>query len=203
MVKQISAQLAAFSLGNLCDASKEIRAMHPSIRPLFSGARMAGPALTARVAPGQNAAVHRAVHSAQPGDVLVVDGSGSSSSAIFGDILATACQRKGVAGAVLDGAIRDSAEIRALGFPVFCLGVNPSSPSKADPGEIQIEITCGGVRVQPGDFVVGSDDGVVVIPRRIATEVLERARAVVEKETKVMEQLAAGRSTVDIFGMDP
>ena len=142
--------LGEFPTGNLCNASAQVRALDAAIAPLSPATRVAGPARTARVVPGHNAAIHRAVYAATPGDVLVVDAGGSKSHGPFGDILAAACQRQGIAGLVIDGMIRDSSEVRALGFPVFCRGTNPAATSKADPGEIDVALRCGGVHVRPG-----------------------------------------------------
>ena len=105
--------------GNLCNAHPGVRAMNADIRPLFSGAKLVGPAKTAVTLPGQNAAIHRTLINARPGDVLVVDGGSSREFGPFGDILASACQGKGIAGLVIDSTVRDFAGIRELGFPVF------------------------------------------------------------------------------------
>ena len=172
-----------------------------AIAPLFKGAALSGLAKTARIPPGQNAAIHRAVHTAKAGQVLVVDGGASRSFGPFGDILASCCQNQGVVGLVIDSTVRDASEIEELGFPVFCLGTNPSATQKDDVGAIDVEISCGGVRVCPDDVIVGDADGVVVIPRDIATEVAERAKAVVQKESDIKKRLAAGETTYEIFGL--
>lgn len=199
----ISARLSRFPTGNLCNANADVVAMAASISALFSGARIAGPAVTARISPGQNAAIHRAIHHASPGHILVVEGRGNTTFGSFGDILATACQKKGLEGAVLDASVRDSAEIRKLGFPVFCVGTHPAAPNKTDPGDIDIDIRCGGVRVRPGDFVIGDDDGVVVVPGELAMTILEQVEDVARREEKILSELDSGRSTVEIFGLDP
>ncbi len=195
--------LGDFPTGNLCNACAQVRALDSAIVRLSPGTRVAGPAKTARVKPGHNAAIHRAVYSAKPGDLLVVDAGGSRSYGPFGDILADACQRQEIAGLVIDGMIRDSAEVRALDFAVFCRGTHPSATSKTDPGEIDVEVTCGGVRVRPGDWVVGDDDGVVIVPSGVAAEVVERAREVAEREREIQRSLAAGKTTIDLFGIEP
>ncbi len=195
--------LGDFPTGNLCNASAEVRALDSAIVALSPGVRIAGPARTARVKPGYNAAIHRAVYAAKAGDVLVVDAGGSRAYGPFGDILAGACQRRRIVGLVIDGMIRDSAEVRALGFAVFCRGTNPSATSKSEPGEIDVEVTCGGVRVRPGDWVVGDDDGVVIVPREIAAEVAERANEVAEREREIQRSLSAGQTTLEIFDIEP
>jgi 4-hydroxy-4-methyl-2-oxoglutarate aldolase len=200
---EIVQALGRFPIGNLCNASPEVRAMRSSIAPLYSGAKVVGPAKTARIRPGENAAIHRAVHTAKRGDILVVDGGGDTSFGPFGDILATCCQNQGIGGAIIDSTIRDIAEIRELRFPVFCLGAHPAATGKSDPGEIDVEIVCGGVRVRPGDFIFGDDDGVVVVPREVAQQVADRASAVAEKEELIKARLARGETTCEIFGIEP
>lgn len=193
--------LRGLPTGNLCNADPGVRAMHATIVPLFPGARLAGPARTAATTPGQNAAIHRALHRATAGEVLVVDGGGSRLYGPFGDILASACIERGVAGLVIDSTVRDVAEIRSLGFPVFCLGANPSATEKTDPGEVDEPVVCAGVDVSPGDYVVGDDDGVVVIPGNIVREVAEAATAIVRREEEIRALLAQGKTTCEILSI--
>lgn len=198
----IASQLLQYPTGNLCNANTAVQVLDFAIKPLLPGVRLAGPAKTARIAPGQNAAIHRAVHTALPGDVLVVDGAGATTFGPFGDLLAECCKTKGIAGAVLDCSIRDSAEIRDLGFQVFSRGYQPAATAKDDPGDIDTEIVCGGVRVRPGDIIVADDDGVVVVPRDIAATVAEQVKQVVDKEASIRARILAGESTFEIFGLD-
>ncbi len=202
MARQLAESLGAYPTGNLCNAHAAVIAMHARIKPLFPGARVAGPARTARITAGQNAAIHQAVHAAQPGEVLVVDGGASRAYGPFGDILASACLQRRIAGLVIDSTVRDSEEIEALGFPVFCLGRHPAATAKTEPGEVDITITCGGARVKPGDFVVGDADGVVVIPKRLAAAVAESVRAVAAREQSILAQIKAGQTTFEIFGLN-
>jgi len=194
-------QLAAYPTGNLVNASAHVRAMASRIAPLFAGARLAGPARTARITPGQNAAIHRAVMLAGPGEVLVVDGGASEYYGPFGDILATACLQRGIAGLVIDGTVRDSDEIAALGFPVFCIGRNPAPTIKTEPGENDIPVTCGDIRVSPGDIIVGDGDGVVVIPAAEMQAVAAALPGVAAREEEIRAELRAGRTTYEIFGL--
>jgi len=187
--------LARHSVATLCSTDPRVRAMAATLTPLFPGARIAGPAKTARITPGQNAAIHQAVHSARPGDVVVVSAGGDAAFGPFGDILATCCRNQGVQGIVIDGTIRDVAAVRAMRFPVFCLGANPTPTAKSDPGAIDLAITCGGVSVRPGDLVIGDDDGVVVVPADVA----EGAAAVGARERHIFDRLANGETTCDIF----
>jgi len=195
----IISALREYPTGNLCNAHSDIQAMTATIKPLFSGIRIAGPAKTAVITPGQNAAIHRAVHTADCGQVLVVDGGGDRCFGPFGDILATSCRNQGIVGAVIDNTIRDVADIKEMQFPVYCLGANPAATDKTDPGSIDVEVTCGGLRVRPGDIIVGDDDGVVVIPVEIAAEVADRVQIVAEREREIKQGLANGLTTCEIF----
>ena len=184
--RETAGKLARFAPGVLCNAHPAVRAMDSAIRPLFPGATLAGTARTVRIPPGENAAIHRAVHSAKAGDVLVVDANGSRSSGVFGDLLALCCFQKGVRGVVIDGTIRDTEEIAEMGLPVFCLGANANPAGKSDPGEVGTEIECGGVPVRPGDFVVGGGDGVAVV-----------------REERIRARLAEGETTCEALGIEP
>ena len=193
------ADFVRFPTGNLCNANPAVACLDPGIKPLIPGKRIAGRALTARITPGQNAAIHRAVHNAQPGDLLVVDGAASERFGPFGDLLAEGCKMKGISGGVFDCTIRDSADIAALGFQVFARGFHPESTAKTDPGEIDLPVTVGGVVVNPGDIIVGDDDGVVVIPAGLADEVLMQADRVVSNEERIRSRIQSGESTYNIF----
>jgi 4-hydroxy-4-methyl-2-oxoglutarate aldolase len=197
----IATKLGQYPTGNLCNAHPEVRALGSAVFPLFHGAKLCGAAKTARITLGQNAAIHRAVHTATAGDVLVVEAGGNMEFGPFGDILATNCRNKGIVGLIMDGTIRDTAEIREMGFPVFCRGANPTATQKTDPGEIDIPVTCAGVTVHPGDIIVGDSDGVVVIPADIAAQVVEKVTIVAQKEVEILTRLAGGESTQEIFGL--
>jgi 4-hydroxy-4-methyl-2-oxoglutarate aldolase len=194
---------AAFPTGNLCNADPRVRAIASAIKPLIPRKRIAGRARTARITPGQNGAIHRAVHHAVAGDILIVDGGGSERFGPFGDLLADGCLAKGMVGAVFDCTIRDSADIAALGFQVFCRGFHPEATAKTDRGETDGPVVLGGVQVHPGDIVVGDDDGVVVIPGDAAREVLTKVAAVAAREETIRTRIHAGETTLEIFELDP
>lgn len=120
--------------------------------------KLAGPALTVDVRPGDNLMIHAAMQLARPGDVLVIDGKGDLNSALMGTLMFSACKKLGIAGVVIDGAVRDSAEIDGLGFPVFCVGTCPNGPTKNVAGRIGHRIAVGGVAVDAGDFVLADDE---------------------------------------------
>lgn len=174
-----------------------------AIRPLFR-ARVAGPALTVSTQPGNNLLIHRALAAARPGDVLVValteaDEAGHDFG-YWGDILTTAAIERGVAGLVIDGCLRDVEAIEALGFPVFGRGTAIRGTAKAAVGAVGMPVRIGHVEIAAGDLVVGDADGVVAIPAAVARGVLVQAEAREAKERGIVEQLKAGRSTMDIYG---
>ncbi|MEO1641535.1 MAG: RraA family protein [Pseudomonadota bacterium] len=193
---------SAFPTGNLCNADPRVQALSSAIKPLIPAKRVAGCARTVRITPGQNGAIHRAVHFARGGDILVVDGGGSERFGPFGDLLADGCIAQGIVGAVFDCTIRDSLDIAALGFQVFCRGFHPEATAKTDRGETDIEIHVGGAKVTPGDIVVGDDDGVVAIPQGAAAEVLASVREVAAREETIRARIHAGETTLDIFELD-
>ncbi len=192
-----------YPTGNLCNADSRVRAIAPDIKPLISRKRISGTARTVRITPGQNGAVHRAVHHAQPGDLLVVDGGGSMRFGPFGDLLAEGCIAKGIVGAIFDCTIRDSADIAELGFQVFCRGFHPEGTAKIDRGETDIPVVVGGVLITPGDIVVGDDDGVVVVPKDTAEDVLTKVANVAAREEAIRARIHTGETTLDIFELEP
>lgn len=187
--------------GNLCNAHKEVRPLSSRLKPLISNHPIVGVARTVRIQPGHNKAIHLAVHSAKPGDVLVVDGGQSDRFGPFGDILASGCMAKNMAGAVFDCTIRDSTEIAELGFQVFCRGFHPEPTAKIIDGEVNIPVSVGGVLINPGDIIVGDDDGVVVFAPSIYSDVLNAAQTVVSREEEIRARIKAGESTYEIFGL--
>ncbi|MBI1958113.1 MAG: RraA family protein [Candidatus Rokubacteria bacterium] len=151
--------------------------MRIGINPLWPGIpRIAGPAFTVRTARHDNLMLHAAIYLAEPGDVIVV-AAGDAEMAVAGGNVCAVAQRRGVVGFVIDGVIRDVAESRANAFPVFARGVSPIPGGKDGPGEINAPITCGGVRVTPGDVLVADEEGIVVVPWARAAEVLAKAQA--------------------------
>lgn len=154
---------------------------------------MAGTAVTARSRGGDNLTYLRALEFCRPGDVLVIDGSGDLANAAVGGILSFYAETIGLAGVVIDGAIRDVAEIRSRDFPVYARGVTHRGPYKDGPGEINVTITVGGMVINPGDIVVGDQDGLLAIPPEDAAELIVKARAVLEAEAKTIQAMKEGR----------
>ena len=157
--------------------------------------KLAGPALTVEVRPGDNLMIHAAMALARPGDVLVIDGKGDQTAALMGTIMMTACKQLGIAGVVIDGAVRDSLEIDEMDFPVFSVGTNPNGPTKNVAGRIGHAITCGGVSVRSGDLVVADADGVFVGERERIETLLPLARRKVEDEAARIAQIKQGNTS--------
>ncbi len=175
---------AQFPSSILADVAGRRGALSGRIAPLAPTMRFAGPAITVEVRPGDNLMIHAAMAIAQPGDVIVVDGKGDLASALMGEIMSQQCVALGVAAVVIDGAVRDSEAIRALGFPMFAAGLNPNGPTKFVPGRLNHPISVGGVTVCPGDLVVGDADGVTVVERAKAESLLPLAADKVAAETQ-------------------
>jgi regulator of RNase E activity RraA len=179
----------------LADVAGRRGALHGRIAPLSPSMRFAGPALTVEVRPGDNLMIHAAMALAQPGDVLVIDGKADQTSALMGEIMINACLRLGLAGVVIDGAVRDSDALRELGFAVFSFGTNPNGPTKNVPGRINHPVSVGGAVVRPGDFITGDADGVVVVEREKIEALLPLARQKVTDETRRIEAIGRGMTS--------
>ncbi|MBP0598915.1 RraA family protein [Herbaspirillum sp. LeCh32-8] len=163
------------------------------LRPYhLGGAAMAGTAVTVRTRGGDNLAIHRAFDFCRPGDVLVIDGGGELSQALLGDLMSSYAQRIGIAGLVVDGAIRDVAEIGARDFPVYARGVTHRGPYKNGPGEVNVPVTVGGMVVHPGDLMVGDQDGLLAIAPAELAQVLAGAARQRDKEADALRAIAAG-----------
>jgi len=171
--------------------------------PAWPGARILGPAFTAQGAPGDNLALHHAVAEAASGDVIVLAVGGERGRAHCGGVIATAAHARGVAGLVLDGAIRDRGELTEIGLPVFHLGASPLKPAKHGPAALRVPVEIDGVRIEPGDLVAADADGIVIVPRAQAEELLAAAAALEEREREILAQIAAGATTVEIYGYEP
>jgi RraA family protein len=191
--RELVAALAEMVTPHLSDNMSRLQGAAAAIRPMHGGgAKLAGPALTVRVPPGDNLLVHKAIDIAAPGDVIVVDAAGVLEQAIIGDIMTSLAARRGVAGFVIDGAIRDAAELAARPFPVYARGVTHRGPYKNGPGEINVPVSIGGMVVRPGDIIVGDADGVVAVPQADAQAVLAAAREQKKKEEASLAAIAAG-----------
>ena len=188
----VVAQAAQFQPAILADVAGRRGAMHGRIKALRPRMKLAGPAFTVEVRPGDNLMIHAAIAMARPGDVLVIDGKGDQASALMGTIMMTACQKLGIAGVVMDGACRDSLEIDEMNFPVFCVGTNPNGPTKNIGGRIGHPVSVGDVTVRPGDFVIADGDGVVVVEREKIEALLPAAARKVSDEAARIAAIKEG-----------
>ncbi|KAF1020042.1 MAG: 4-hydroxy-4-methyl-2-oxoglutarate aldolase/4-carboxy-4-hydroxy-2-oxoadipate aldolase [Paracidovorax wautersii] len=195
-IERVSAEVvqkaATFQAAILADVAGRRGTLHSRVAPVDSHIKLAGPAFTVEVRPGDNLMIHAAIALARPGDVLVIDGKGDQTAALMGTLMLSACKKLQLGGVVVDGVIRDKLELLELDFPVFCAGFNPAGPTKFVPGRINHPITAGGAVVNPGDLVVGDADGVVVIERAKAPALLALADQKVADEAARLDAIARG-----------
>lgn len=160
---------------------------------------LCGTAVTVRVRPGDNLMIHKALMMVKAGDVLVVDGGGDLTQALVGGLMRTTCAARGLAGLVIDGAVRDVCEWAEDGMPIFAKGHTSRGPGKDGPGEINVPISCAGMAVMPGDLIVGDADGVIAVPGAEAADILARTRAHLEKEARIRESNRTGTADPERF----
>jgi len=185
---------------HLSDNMNRLASVCAAIRPCHDGTKLVGPALTVKVPPGDNLMVHKAIDIARPGDVIVVDAGGELTQAIIGEIMSRHAEKRGVAGMVIDGAIRDAGALAKSAFPVYARGITHRGPYKDGPGEINVPVSIGGLVIQPGDIVVGDEDGLVAVPVDLAEQLIAAANATRAKEDRILADINAGkvdRSWVD------
>ncbi|MDO4321800.1 MAG: RraA family protein [Lachnospiraceae bacterium] len=176
-------------VANIDDNMGRIAAVDAAVRPIGRG-QLLGTAFTIRVPQGDNLMFHAAMDMAKPGDVIVIDANGFTERAIFGELMASYCKKRGIKGIVCDGAVRDRGGLAAMkDFPVYARAVTPNGPYKNGPGEINVPVVIGGKVVHPGDIIVGDDDGVVIIDPAIADEIADATLAVEKKEADIMEHI--------------
>lgn len=164
------------------------------LRPMHAGGIMAGPALTVRTRPGDNLMVHKAIDIAEAGDVVVVDGGGDLTNALIGELMSAHAAKRGLAGLVINGAIRDAVALREAAFPVFAAGVTHRGPYKDGPGEIGVPISIEGMVIMPGDLMLGDDDGLLCVPIEEVESVYRAAAAKHAAEETQMAAIRAGTS---------
>lgn len=185
-------QAAEYQAAILADVAGRRGTLHGRVKPLAPNMAVAGPAITVEVRPGDNLAIHAAMAIAQPGDVLVVDGKGDISCALLGEIMATQAQASGIAGIIIDGAVRDAATLSSQDYPIFSAGLNPCGPTKSIAGRVNYPVSVAGATVQAGDLVVADIDGVVIIPRHEVDTIIALAKEKLESETKRLAAIREG-----------
>jgi RraA family protein len=186
-IERVSPELveaaAKYQAAILADVAGRRGTIHGRVKPLSAKMKVAGPAVTVEVRPGDNLAIHAALAIAKPGDVIVVDGKGDITCALLGEIMATQAKVSGIAGIVIDAAVRDAHELANGDYPIFSAGLNPCGPTKSVAGRVNAPISLGGTPVNPGDLVVGDADGVVVIPRADVARIVDLAQQKLDGET--------------------
>jgi 4-hydroxy-4-methyl-2-oxoglutarate aldolase len=188
------ATAAQFPSSIVADVAGRRGGMHGRIAPVKASMRFAGPAFTVEVRAGDNLMIHAAMALAKPGDVLVIDGQADQCCALMGSIMINACKKLGLAGVVIDAAVRDTLELAELDFPVFAVGTNPNGPTKMVAGRIGHPVSCGDVVVHAGDFVCGDADGVTVVERDKIEALLPLAIKKVDDEAKRIAQIKEGNT---------
>jgi len=201
--KEIVERVGKVPTGILSDCMNRMQSMHGGIRPISRGMRVCGPAFTIQSVESNNWGGHQALSMVKAEDVLVIAARGSMQSAVWGHVMTVAAKRRGLAGVVVDGCIRDSAENRSDSLPIFARGICAAGPHKGWPCNLNVPVSCAGVAVLPGDIIVGDDDGVVVVPADRAVQVLEESAKRIEMEKDWYRRIETGESTVSLLGLKP
>jgi RraA family protein len=190
--KELVDQYRQFETPDISDMLNRMYTMSADIHNLVNYSPLVGPACTVKVFPGDNLMVHKALDAAKPGDVVVIDTSGSQRNAVLGDLVTNKARHRGIAGFIVDGLIRDLAGLKEVGLPVFARGVTPFGPLHRGPGELNYPISCGGIVVKAGDIIVADRNGVVVVHKEFAQDVIERLKGHTESMAKYVEDVKQG-----------
>lgn len=186
--QELVKSFAGIPVANIDDCMNRSACLDAKIRPM-NQAPLLGTALTVKARPGDNLLTYKAIQLAQPGDVIVIATQGETSNAIIGELMITWAQERGVAGFVIDGAVRDADALRNMDIPVYAAGVTPNGPYKEGPGEINVPVSLHGAVVNPGDILAGDGDGVIAISPKEAADIVAKAKAVIEKEAGIMKAI--------------
>ena len=190
---ELALQFIGVPVSNVSDCMSRLFGGGARLRPMHSGLPMSGPALTVRTRPGDNLMIHKALQMAAPGDIIVVDAGGDLSNAVIGDLMVGVAIQRGLGGLVINGAIRDARAVREGDLPIFAAGVTHRGSYKNGPGEINVPIAIDGMVIEPGDLIIGDDDGVLCVPFDHVQSVLDEARKKADAEAVKAKAIAAGQ----------
>lgn len=186
-----------FETPDISDILNRMYTMSPEIRNIVNTDMLVGPALTVKVFPGDNLMVHKALDAARPGDVVVVDTSGSQRNAVVGDLIANKAKHRGIAGFIIDGLVRDLSGLKEADLPIYARGITPFGPLHRGPGELNYSVSCGGIVVNPGDIIVADSSGIAVVRKEVAEDTVMRLRAHRARMQNYVEDVKAGRFSND------